>query len=204
VPETRQPNQPAAAGTGQGQAHTAELVVLLDPDGRPIGEADKATVHGTSTPLHLAFSCYAFDRQGRLLVTRRSAAKRAFPGVWTNTCCGHPAPGEPVAHAVRRRLRDELGLDPSDLRLALADFAYRASANGVEEHERCPVYLCRVAAEPMADPSEVDRWNWRPWLDFLDEAVSEGSGLSPWSRLQATQLDAGGHVARFLRDTRPA
>lgn len=204
MPDARQPNEPAEPGPGPGPARPAELVVLLAPDGRPVGEADKAAVHGPSTPLHLAFSCYAFDRRGRLLVTRRSRAKRTFPGVWTNTCCGHPAPGERVAGAVRRRLRDELGLVPADLRLVLPDFAYRASAGGVEENERCPVFLCRVDAEPTPDPSEVDGWHWRSWPDFLADAASAGSGLSPWSRLQAVQLDAEGHVARFLREGLPA
>lgn len=168
----------------------AEQVVLLDADGRPIGVADKATVHGPRTPRHLAFSCYGFDPAGRLLVTRRARDKRTFPGVRTNTCCGHPAPGEVMADAVRRRLGDELGLCATDLRLVLPDFSYRASAGGIEENELCPVYVCTLVGEPRPRPDEVDSVAWWSWEDVLAEARAADGDLSPWARLQIPLLDA--------------
>ncbi|NMH81648.1 isopentenyl-diphosphate Delta-isomerase [Pseudonocardia xinjiangensis] len=166
-----------------------EQVVLLDEDGRPIGVADKATVHSASTPLHLAFSCYGFDASGRLLVTRRARDKRTFPGVRTNTCCGHPAPGEAPEDAVRRRLADELGMGAEDLRLVLPDFAYRASSGGVEENELCPVFVCTLVGEPRPQPAEVDSWEWCSWESFVSDARAAGSDVSPWARLQAPLLD---------------
>lgn len=166
-----------------------EQVVLVDDAGRPVGVADKATVHGRSTPRHLAFSCYGFDAAGRVLVTRRAADKRAFPLVLTGTCCGHPAPGEDLADAVRRRLTTELGVGPVDLRLVLPDFSYRASdANGIEEHELCPVFVARIDGDPRPDPAEVAEWEWWPWERFLDEAAR--GALSPWAALQAPLLAA--------------
>lgn len=173
-----------------GRVTTSEQVVLLADDGRPIGVADKATVHGSRTPLHLAFSCYGFDGAGRLLVTRRARGKRTFPGVRTNTCCGHPAPGESLQDAVRRRLDAELGLGATDLRLVLPEFSYRASDAGVEENELCPVFVCTLVGEPRARPGEVHSWEWWSWAEFLTAAGDDGSDLSPWARLQAPLLDA--------------
>lgn len=165
-----------------------EQVVLLDDDGNPVGVADKATVHGATTPRHLAFSCYGFDARGRLLVTRRSRHKRTFPLAWTNTCCGHPGPGEDLERALRRRLDDELGLAASHVRLALPDFGYRASFDGVEENELCPVFVCLLEGEPRHRPDEVEEWQWWTWERFVHAAAS--GELSPWARLQAPLLTA--------------
>ena len=167
-----------------------EQVVLIDDAGRPIGVADKATVHGAVTPRHLAFSCYGFDAAGRLLVTQRASTKLTFPSVWTNTCCGHPAPGETPADAATRRMRHELGLDVHDLRMVLPDFSYRASDGRVEENEFCPVLVGRIADEPTPQSDEVDAVAWWTWDEFLRAAADPDSGLSPWARSQAPLLDA--------------
>ncbi len=176
-----------------------EQVVLLTPAGQPCGVADKATVHGPSTPYHFAFSCYAFGRDDKFLVTRRALTKKTWAGVWTNSCCGHPGPGERAEDAVVRRLDQELSLKPRDLVPALPEFSYRASFAGVEEHELCPVFLCRVDADPVPDPAEVGEFRWQDWAAYAEAALAPGSEISPWSREQVAQLVAGGHVERFLR-----
>lgn len=168
-----------------------ELVVLLDDQRRPVGTAPKASVHTASTPLHLAFSCYAFDRAGRLLVTRRALAKRTWPGVWTNSCCGHPGPGEDLAEAMTRRLDQELGLAPLEVELALPDFGYRATmADGTVENEFCPVFRVLVEGDPMPDPSEVGEWRWVGWADLTAAAARAPWLISPWAALQIPQLAA--------------
>ncbi len=82
-----------------------DLVILLDDDGREIGTAPRASVHGAETALHLAFSCHVMNDEGQVLITRRALDKRTWPGVWTNAFCGHPAPpsrSSPPCTGVRR------------------------------------------------------------------------------------------------------
>ncbi len=169
-----------------------ELVVLLDAAGAAIGTARKADVHTADTPRHLAFSCYVLDAQGRLLVSRRAPTKRTFPGVLTNSVCGHPSPGESLPEAVVRRAKAELGLEltPDALRLVLPDFSYRAEMGGIVEHELCPVFLATVPDNPLLqpDPQEVASVEWIPWADYRDRVLAGALEVSAWSREQVRQL----------------
>ena len=169
-----------------------ETVILLDDSGEPVGTADKARVHTTDTPLHLAFSCHVLDDDGRVLMTRRALTKRTWPGVWTNTVCGHPAPQERPEDAVRRRAAHELGIEITDLRLALPDFRYRAvDASGIVENEVCPVWTARLApgSRVHGHPDEVMDHTWvEP--EHLQAAVAAAPwALSPWLVLHAPLLD---------------
>jgi isopentenyl-diphosphate Delta-isomerase len=167
-----------------------ELVVLLDDQGHAIGTAPKDSVHDRDTRLHLAFSCYVFNPRGELLTTRRALGKPTWPGVWTNTVCGHPGPGESLLAAARRRSRDELGIDLVDLRVVLPAFRYRAvMANGIVENELCPVTTARTHHEPAVDPAEVAATAWVPWPEFRDSVIAGGRDVSPWCRDQVVELD---------------
>ena len=167
---------------------TSTPVVLLDRWGAPVASADKATVHHRATPLHLGFSCHLV-RRGHVLLTRRAAVKRTWPGVWTNACCGHPRPGESLREAVTRHLRHELGVAPSTMTLAIGDFAYRATmGDGTVEHELCPVVVAEFDGDPDPNPAEVDDWCWVPWPQVVERARSDPRSLSPWSVLQIDQL----------------
>lgn len=166
-----------------------EQVVLLDEAGQPVGSADKATVHSTHTPLHLAFSCHVYDGAGQVLVTRRALTKPTWPGVWTNSFCGHPAPGEPMEEALRRRALRELGIGLDAVELLLPDFRYRAvDASGIVENELCPVYRATTADHVEPAPDEVAEFAWVR-LDDLATAVSAAPyAFSPWLGLQLAQL----------------
>jgi isopentenyl-diphosphate delta-isomerase len=175
-----------------------ELVVLLDDDGAATGTAPKATVHHERTPLHLAFSCYVFDGDGRLLITQRAHHKPTFPGVWTNSVCGHPAPGEDLHEAVTRRAEQELGLELASLTLAVPTFRYEAvGENGVREHELCPVFTATAVSGATADPAEVAELAWVPWTSFRDEVLDGTRTVSPWCAEQVAEL-----ASRELEDGR--
>lgn len=87
-----------------------EVVILADENGQPAGTENKLVVHTANTPLHFAFSAWLV-RDGQVLLTRRALTKQTWPGVWTNSFCGHPAPGETNAEAVLRRAEFELGIN---------------------------------------------------------------------------------------------
>ena len=166
-----------------------ELIVLANSAGEPIGTAEKLSAHHGSTPLHLAFSCFVFDRKGKLLITKRALTKKVWPGVWTNSVCGHPGPHEPMEEAISRRLGYELGIGATDLVCALPDYRYQAPPfRGIVENEICPVYLGRTSDEPKPNPEEVAAYQWIPWKDFLQSVEKNPEKYSYWSIEEARLL----------------
>lgn len=165
-----------------------ERIVLVDENNREIGVAPKLASHHAQTPLHRAFSCFVFNRRGEFLLTQRALAKKVFPGMWTNSCCGHPAPGEDTEDAVRRRLHDELGMTPQRLELVLPDFRYRAEMNGIVENEFCPVYVAFCNDLPQPNRAEVETCQWVAWQTFVDRVQQDPASLSPWCVLETRQL----------------
>lgn len=168
-----------------------DLVVLLDEHDRPSGTARRDSVHGPDTPRHLAFSAYLFDDHGRALLTRRALGKATWPGVWTNSCCGHPRPGEAAVEAVVRRIAEELGAPAAGLDLVLPEFGYRAvDASGMVENEFCPVWVGRLAGPLRPDPAEVAETTWVDWVDLVAIASGAPELLSPWCAAQVPLLHA--------------
>ena len=112
-----------------------EEVVLVDEHARETGSTGKLAAHEAGGRLHRAFSVFVFDSGGRLLLQRRAEGKYHFGGLWTNTCCGHPRPGEPVEDAAARRLREEMGISPALTRIT--GFVYEAfdPESGLTERE---------------------------------------------------------------------
>src|SRR5690606_1056430 len=124
-----------------------------------------------------------------VLLTRRALAKRTWPGVWTNSFCGHPRPGEDLHDAVRRHARSELGLEVTDISPLLPDFRYRAvDAAGTVENEVCPVFTASTTLAPVPDPDEVMEHVWVTPDELRAAAQAAPWALSPWLLEQLEQL----------------
>ncbi|HEU0317053.1 MAG TPA: isopentenyl-diphosphate Delta-isomerase [Solirubrobacteraceae bacterium] len=180
----------SGAATTRLRDGDVELVVLVDERGCPIGSAEKWASHHADTPLHLAFSCYVFDDAGLFLTTRRALGKKVWPGVWSNSVCGHPAPGESLCDAIERRLEYELGMTARDFEVVLPDHLYRAPPfRGIVEYEFCPVYVARAATWPQPNPREVDACAWVEWDEFVRAAETDTrDAYSWWCKNQLHQL----------------
>lgn len=166
-----------------------EFIVLLDDNWQVIGHAPKLATHHHDTPLHLAFTCYAFDTRGRFLLTQRAWTKKTWPGVWTNSCCGHPAPGEPLYAAVARRLIAELGVDATRMDVVLGAVRYRAVMdNGIVENEVGPVVRALLTTHPDPNPEEVADIAWLPWHQLVASVGHRSCTLSPWTVITVEKL----------------
>lgn len=167
----------------------AEEVVLLSEQGERIGVADKLAVHTEHTALHLAFSCHVSNTEGLVLVTRRALGKLTWPGVWTNSFCGHPAPDESMEEAIARRARDELGITVTGIEVVLPDFRYRAvDASGIVENEVCPVYRAVTTDAVVPNPDEVAEFAWVTPESLRTAAEAAPYAFSPWLGWQLEQL----------------
>lgn len=131
----------------------AESLILVDARNRAIGAGDKQAVHSAGR-LHRAFSIFLVADDGRLLLQQRHPGKYHSGGLWANSCCGHPRPGERTAAAARRRLGEELGA------VAALRFGFRARyctslENGLTENEIVYVYFGPAPAALAPNPLEV-------------------------------------------------
>lgn len=135
-----------------------ERVVLVNQNDEPIGIEEKLKAHRLGV-LHRAFSIFVLNTSGQLLLQQRALTKYHSGGLWSNSCCGHPRPGETVENAARRRLNEEMGFD-SELR-ELFHFVYDAKLeDGITENEYDHVLIGHFDGVPQANSVEVADWKW--------------------------------------------
>ncbi len=164
-----------------------ECVVLVDCNDRPLGVAPKLEAHRRGQ-LHRAFSILIHDGAGRLLLQRRNKGKYHSGGLWANTCCGHPRPGEETGAAAMRRLNEEMGFSCPLERWR--HLTYRAAVGNVlTEHELVHLFvgLWRGAVAP--DPKEVEAHEWRSLQSLRQEIASNRERFTAWFPLYLDDLE---------------
>ena len=175
----------------------SDHVILVDPADRELGTAEKGEAHRAGA-LHRAFSIFVFNSAGALMLQRRARTKYHSGGLWTNTCCGHPRPFEPIQEAVHRRLREEMGFD-CDLK-EIFSFTYKVQFDNspLLEHEYDHVFVGAYEGDATPSPEEVDGWRWMD-LGTLRKDIRENSDCyTYWLRIclerVVTHLDGERHM----------
>jgi len=136
-----------------------EEVILVDKKDRPIGIMEKMEAHQSGGILHRAFSAFVFNKNNELLLQRRALSKYHSGGLWTNTCCSHPRPGEETIEAGKRRMKEELGIS-CNLEEVFT-FIYKAPLdNETSEYEFDHVLIGRFDGELQLNHEEVDNIKW--------------------------------------------
>ena len=143
-----------------------EEVILVDKNDVECGTMEKMEAHKNGGTLHRAFSVFIFNTKGELLLQKRAEHKYHSGGLWTNTCCSHPRPGETTREAGNRRLVEEMGMECK--LIELFSFEYNVELNqGITERELDHVLLGLSDKEPKINTDEVAEYNYMP-LDEID------------------------------------
>lgn len=164
-----------------------EPLILVDANDRQTGRMSKADCHDGEGTLHRAFSIFLFADDGRLLLQKRAAGKRLWPGYWSNSCCSHPRDGESIEVAAVRRLEDELHTG------AELQFVYKFTYQAVfrelgAEHELCHVFLGRLDGAATANDTEIAELRYLH-ADELDRELSATPDVfTPWFKLEWQRL----------------
>ena len=156
----------------------ADQVVLVDERDRELGSFPKLQAHQEGR-LHRALSVLVFNTSGELLMQRRAIGKYHSGGLWSNTCCTHPGPGEPVADAARRRLFEEMRLTCEVERVG--EIVYRAEfESGLVEHEYDHLFIGRSDADPRPNADEVADWRWMSWNAVRLDLAANPAAYTRW------------------------
>ncbi|MFX4263469.1 isopentenyl-diphosphate Delta-isomerase [Pelotomaculum propionicicum] len=165
-----------------------EYVTLVDENDNAVGAAEKIDAH-RDAKLHRAFSIFIFNSRGELLIQQRAKGKYHCPGLWANTCCGHPRPGESLEEAAHRRLWEEMGFDT---RMVEAfSFIYKCEfENGLTENEYDHVFVGKWDGEPQKNADEAADYRWVS-KDILEKDMKENPDIyTVWFKIAWEKLKA--------------
>jgi isopentenyl-diphosphate delta-isomerase len=160
---------------------TTEKVILVDENDLAIGEMGKMEAHENAV-LHRAFSVFIFNSNHELMLQQRALSKYHSPGLWTNTCCSHPRPGENTEAAAHRRLVEEMGFDCEIHKIF--DFIYKAKLDqGLAEHEFDHVFAGTFNSNPKINHHEVESWKWMHMDDIATDMKMNPEQYTVWFKI---------------------
>jgi isopentenyl-diphosphate delta-isomerase len=158
-----------------------EEIILVDEQDNAIGTMEKMEAHQKGV-LHRAFSVLLFNASGQVLLQKRSRKKYHSGGLWTNTCCSHPAPNELIEEATRRRLKHEMGIDVQP-EFAFK-FIYKAALDrNLIEHEFDHVFTATFNGTPVINKEEVESWRFMDLTALRADIQQSPEAYTPWLKL---------------------
>lgn len=156
-------------------------VILVNEFDQQIGVLEKLEAHQKGL-LHRAFSVFVFNDSNELMLQRRAFDKYHSGGLWTNTCCSHPAPDESIEEACHRRLKEEMGFDTT-LEF-VTSFIYKAELDkNLTEHEFDHVYLGKYNGNPVINESEVSEWKFVSLGDLENDMKKNPDHYTVWFKI---------------------
>lgn len=164
-----------------------ERVILVDENDAEVGTEEKMKSHENGGKLHRAFSIFIFNSDGKLMLQKRAEGKYHCGGLWTNTCCSHPRPGETLEEATQRRLEEEMGF--SCPLKKIFKFQYKADfSNGLTENEIDHVFIGKYGGEPELNEEEACEWKWVN-LEELEEDIDKNpEKYTPWFKVSIPKV----------------
>jgi len=165
-----------------------ELVILTDQDGNEIGSAEKISAHQHGGQLHLAFSTFVFNEKNELLLQKRASTKYHFANLWSNTCCGHPRPGEEVIVAAQRRLSEEFGFSTKLRQQSTLLYEAYDERTELSEKEFLHILIGHYNKAPSPNPAEISDWRLATLDNINTEIATIPQNYTPWFRMLIGRL----------------
>ena len=155
-------------------------IILVDQKDNQMGIGEKMKVHYQGK-LHRAFSIFLFNSKGKMLIQQRARTKYHSPGLWSNTCCSHPKPGETLSQATKRRLREEMGIECG--LQEVFSFIYRAQLGDLIEHEFDHVFTGSFDREPKLNKEEARAYKWISPMELKKDIKECPEKYTYWFRI---------------------
>ena len=157
------------------------MVILVDKDDNPIGKSSKIEAHEKNL-LHRAFSVFIFNSEGKILMQQRAKDKYHSAGLWTNTCCSHPFPGEDIYAAAYRRLWEEMGIK-TELKYLMKFQYYAPFDNGLTEYEIDSVFIGYCDKKPVINKEEVQAYKYMDFQNIEEDIIENPENYTVWFKI---------------------